>query len=430
MRIMLWRTAALVACLGLLFTESASAQRQREYQSASDAAERASASLASYNSFDTCSYDDCGNGDCNSGNCGCNSCSGGGGRRSGGGGRGLDFGGDFLSHPGQFFVGAEYIYARASFSEALAYIVTDANNPNGGNDFVEYDFEYQSSYRLYGGYRLLDCGCEVVFNFARYQSEATANIDPAVGQTVNGPYEVNGRQNNSADVDIQSYDLGISKTIPLGGCYPCCDPCGDDCCGSDSCCGDGYDCGDGCSSGCGYCPYWDITWSAGLRFARVGWGRNQVAIGGTPTAPFIDQTADTQLNFDGAGARVGLLGRRYLGRRRLASIYARGDISLLVGNMSISTVNQEVDLGDPPVFSYRNSARRVIPVTEIEAGVSAHLGDNITLSSGYFIAAWHDLGMRDVYNFGTIPPGLQLSSFDDANILGFDGFFARAELAF
>jgi len=121
-----------------------------------------------------------------------------------------------------------------------------------------------------------------------------------------------------------------------------------------------------------------------------------------------------------------LLGRRYLGRRGLLSVYAKGDISLLVGDMHIRTDTQDVDNGDQRLRSHESTGRRVIPVTEIEAGVTTHLGSNIALSSGYFISAWHDLGMRDTYAFNQF----QLSSYDDANILGFDGFFARAEIAY
>ena len=43
-----------------------------------------------------------------------------------------------------------------SFSEALAYIVSDANDPIGGQEIVEFDFGYKSSYRFSGGYRF--CG--------------------------------------------------------------------------------------------------------------------------------------------------------------------------------------------------------------------------------------------------------------------------------
>jgi hypothetical protein len=41
-------------------------------------------------------------------------------------------------------------------------------------------------------------------------------------------------------------------------------------------------------------------------------------------------------------------------------------------------------------------------------------------------SAWHDLGFRDEFNF----PTLMETRYDDGNILGFDGFFARLEVAF
>jgi hypothetical protein len=125
-----------------------------------------------------------------------------------------------------------------------------------------------------------------------------------------------------------------------------------------------------------------------------------------------------------------LLGRRYIGRNGWFSIFAKGDISVLVGDMDIQTITTDDPAGNPVVASsHRNSARRVIPVTEVEAGAAMNITNNIRLSAGYFIAAWHDLGMRDEYDFSGVP-GLQLSHYDDANILGFDGFFARAEIGF
>lgn len=418
--------AALIASLSFHGPESSQAQEyQREYQTVSDAAEQAGAALASYNSFDACGDDSCAE-DCSTGSCSFSSCGG-----------GLGLGNGFLNRPGQFFAGAEYIYARASFSEALAYVINDANNPQGGAEFVEYDFDYDSSYRFYGGFQFCDCCAAITFDYARYRSSADFSVTEEAGQEIFAPYEVenpganNGILDGSADVEIDSYDIGISKTIPLGGplCGGGCD-CGDTCC--DDCCGDGCDCGVGC--GC-WCPAWDITWSAGVRFADVGWRRDQV---GSFRNGDLDNASYTRLSFEGAGPRVGLLGRRYIGRRGFASIYAKGDLSLLVGNMAIRTDTQNLDefgVGNPgPIIrTHSNSARRVIPVTEIEAGVSAHVGNHVTLSSGYFIAAWHDLGMRDEYEFDNPVAGgsrFQLGHYDDANILAFDGFFARAEVAY
>ncbi len=75
----------------------------------------------------------------------------------------------------------------------------------------------------------------------------------------------------------------------------------------------------------------------------------------------------------------------------------------------------------------RTSNEITVPVTEVELGASAHLGQHATLSAGYFWAGWHDLGMSPTYDYQAT---FQISHFDDANILGFNGFFARAEVAF
>lgn len=408
--------AALVACLGLLCVQTADAQRQYEYQTAYDAAESATASLASYNSFEPCGSDGCSTGCCDAGGGCCDSGSCG----------GFGIGRGFLDRPGQFFAGAEYIYARASFSEAFAFV--RRANATAADEFVEYDFDYNSSYRFYGGYRFCDCNAEIVFDYARYRSEADMTVSEGATEEIIPPYEVGtpGINNdtfiNVADVDLNSYGIGIARTIPLGSplCGGGCD-CGDACC-DDTCCGDC--CGCGC-----WCPAWDITWYAGFRYADAGWSRNQQNIY-TGTALGQNESSITRLNFEGAGARVGLMGRRYIGRRGFGSIYAKGDISLLVGDMDIATLT-DGDTTDTagPTLSHQNTGRRVIPVTEIEAGGTAHIGNHISLSAGYFIAAWHDLGMRDTYDFGGTLSS-QLSHYDDANILGFDGFFARAEVAY
>jgi hypothetical protein len=116
------------------------------------------------------------------------------------------------------------------------------------------------------------------------------------------------------------------------------------------------------------------------------------------------------------------LGRRYFGRRGLFSVYGKGDWSILWGEMETNVAVTNV-AGTAFIL---NAADRIVPVTEIELGGTAHLGSRASLSAGYFWAAWHDLGMRDTYSFTQF----QLSHYDDANILGWDGFFARAEVTF
>ncbi|MEM9659566.1 MAG: hypothetical protein AAF961_14500, partial [Planctomycetota bacterium] len=76
-------------------------------------------------------------------------------------------------------------------------------------------------------------------------------------------------------------------------------------------------CGDGC--GCLGCPAWDITWSAGFRYAEADWSRGATAFDRSNNNVPIDDYV-TRMDFNGWGGRVGLEGRRYFGRKGLVSL--------------------------------------------------------------------------------------------------------------
>jgi hypothetical protein len=322
--------------------------------------------------------------------------------------------GGLLNRPIQLVFGAEYIYARADFSDALAFVEQDL--VNGGETWHCFDFDYESSYSFYGGVYLCDCGGSVIFDYTRLTSSAeTAANSVALQTDIFGPFEIDDNIQGRADVDLKSYDLSFAKTIPLGCALACGAQCGDAC---DACCDAGS-----CSSGCGggWCPAWDITWSAGVRFADVEWNRGLNAFDPLNNNAFIDGY-ETRMNFEGFGGRMGLMGRRYFGRRGIASLYAKGDLSVLLGDVELETL---ITNAGGTAF-IRKNCEQIIPVTEIELGGSLHLGAHATLSAGYFWSAWHDLGTSETYSF----TNFQVTHYDDANILGFDGLFARIEVAF
>jgi opacity protein-like surface antigen len=313
--------------------------------------------------------------------------------------------------PSSWFFTADYLYVRANFSEAIAYItVNDDNLDDTFNTVHELNFQHESSYRFGGGYRLDCCDEEIRFNFTRFASNAN-DIAPS-GSSV--PYETGnegGPTLINADVDAKSFDLDYRKTIPLGGaCCECGDTCGD-------CC-DPCGCGDACCAPA--CPAWDVTWSGGLRFADVNWYRNYVALD-DDFAPA--RRANSSLSFDGGGPRVGLEGRRYFGKRHWCSVFLKGDISVLLGQMEQTVVRTDQNDFRATLTA---SGRRIIPVTELEAGASAQLTKSSYLSAGYLFSAWHDLGFRDQFDFQTNVE----ANYDDANILGFDGFFLRLEVGY
>ena len=182
------------------------------------------------------------------------------------------------------------------------------------------------------------------------------------------PYETIGPDRAAtldihADVDAKSFDLDYRQDDSARR-DACCE-CGDDCdaCGSDPC---------GCGDACGCppaCPAWDITWSGGLRFADVDWNRTYVApIHRLTRSPRRDLDASIST---AAARALGLEGRRYFGQSNWCSVYLKGDISMLLGQMQLRAIaRRPTKTGN--VLTSRNPVgqhRQIIPVTEIEAGV-------------------------------------------------------------
>jgi hypothetical protein len=128
--------------------------------------------------------------------------------------------------------------------------------------------------------------------------------------------------------------------------------------------------------------------------------------------------------------RVGLEGRRYFFSNGCLSVYLKGDLSLLLGDVDLQAVRITDDPTTPGMIDTQNTqtfeSRQIIPVTEIETGLTGHITCNTSVTTGYMFSAWHDLGFRDEHDF----PTLMETDYDDANILGFDGFFARLEVAY
>ncbi len=324
---------------------------------------------------------------------------------------GVDLGmGGNSARGGQVVFGAEWISLRSTFSEATAYRQID-QRPPALESFEQFNFNYTDSFRVFGGYRLCGCGDEILFTYTRFNADGGFSSGPFNDPDVTfvGPAElVPGGLGDSisgvAKTTLDIYDLAYVKTIPLGSPLTSCDPCGD-CCGS-------------------ACPAWDLQWSGGLRVANVDSTLNYATnVLPANTDPNSSRSAQSRVSFDGVGLRAGVLGRRYFGRSGAVSAYVKGDLSLLLGDIDYTTAQTNSNFV-PTSLSHT----QLIPVTELEAGLSAYLTQNLSLTAGYMLSAWHDLGHRSEYNYG--PSGTQTLSMDDANMMMFDGFFIRATAAF
>jgi len=305
-----------------------------------------------------------------------------------------------------WYIGGDYVSARANFSDPAAIVVRNVGN--GGLDFhdriVPYDTGYQSTFRVNAGYRWGACGESLNFSYFNFHDNTVLDA-PEVNAdvVVAGPFALNcqpgERLRTGLDVEANVYDLDYAKRIPI--CTSNCDPCD------------------------GGCPPWAITWSAGARVGRLDLN--------SPTQLFdingaVAFDALSQVSFVGAGPKVGLEGRRYMGDMQRWSAYGKSSLSLLLGQYDIE---QQLITAGPPASIGRQSHNytRVVPVIDLEVGLSRQLGKKTLLTAGYFMQVWIDASTVNNLN----QPGVGIlgpANVDDANMTMFDGFMLRVERTF
>ena len=302
--------------------------------------------------------------------------------------------------------GAEYLLIRPHFSEARAFSCRELAVPNSNPSVqtettVDFDYAYQSSLRTYIGYRLDDCGSEFRATYTRLRGDSSVSATAITGVREYTAYEINAittGQTITANNDVfgNVYDIEISRSIR-----------------SSNACNGG-----GCSS----CQAWDLQWSAGFRIADMGY---DTLVAGPTTGG--TGTIDIQMDFIGAGPMVGLKGQRHFGRRRQFSTYADWDLALLLGHYEHALTRTNNQSLATNVTRFDTDLTRVVPMTEIEIGVRWQARPRLTISAGWMVQVWWDLGMTED----------EASSFDslaflrdDSNIMSWDGLTIRGELAF
>jgi len=301
-------------------------------------------------------------------------------------------------HRGNFIVGGEVLFVRPVFSNDAALISRELNGAMQTDRIVEFDWDHEEQWRGFIGWRIC-CDTEIRLTVTDFGDESERACE--VGGNVTGCagfLEIKTTTNGDvitsfASVDATTYDIEFSKTIYLGSGKDCCDPC------------------------CYECPPWELTWYGGIRIADVDWraGSERRDDGGD-----LEDLGIINMDFIGVGPRVGIEGRRYFRCHTHMSVYARGYITALIGDHEFEAVR--ADLNDlTQVFNQT----RVIPVIDVECGITWHLSKQARITGGYLIQAYHDLGIeQEILGF------TQFGAPDDANILAFDGGFLRAEIGF
>ena len=300
----------------------------------------------------------------------------------------------------RFFAGADYLYVQPHFSEAIAYVRGTQTFPVlYQTETAEIDFDYDPALRAFVGYRLADGDGELKFTYwnmdGDFEDTATATggvdfiVDPfgLVVGTLQDPVTgavvpPNGDEIftwTSVDVDI--YDIDLTTNVVLRN------------------------------------PAWELDVTAGARIADV----EQEYGTRLTTAGAFSAGGLYFAEFFGAGPKLGFEGRRVFGRNGNLTLHLGSNGSLLMGDFNLGSV---INPAPPVTITAAESMLRVVPVLESEVGGSWRATDRLTVSSGWFIQSWIDLGASG----GTF--GGFFAGNDDGNIMSFDGFFVRGELAF
>lgn len=296
-----------------------------------------------------------------------------------------------------FYAGAEYLLIRPHFSEAIAFARGTQTTTGFETQGRELQFDYDSSFRIVGGYRRGYGEGELRFTYWHFGGEISVDgtaeaggflvdpfgnlvgtvvvIDPhsrLYGTALTGGDLIRTR----ATVETNVYDLDFIRPLLLAG------------------------------------PNWVFRWSAGVRIADIDQFYESVIT--AAGAPF--SAGDFAVDFIGAGPRFGLDARRHFGAEGRICAFANSHAALLLGEDTIASSN-----APNPVFRARQSESltRTIPVLETELGLSWQIRDSLNLSAGWLFQAWFDLGTSGG-QFGGLFAGA-----DDSNIMSFDGMFLK-----
>jgi hypothetical protein len=283
------------------------------------------------------------------------------------------------------FGGAEYLLLRAHFSEAIGFVqVTDSLRnglPFEHSQAQELNFRYNSAFRTFIGYHLSPTS-DLQMTYLHINTSVALNGTPSspnqfaidafgdratFGQTIA----------TNATVNINAFDLDYVRS---------------------------YVANQGRVA---------LRAAGGLRFAdvRQGYGSSTFTANGALQGNGVFNT-----HFFGAGPHFSLQGQARRRADSAFSLVARGAGSLLVGGYDVSSGAMFTGMGGADQFARRTLT---VPVLEAEIGAAWQPTPSFTLSAGWLVQAWFDLGVSGGTNGG------KYIEVDDSNVMAFDGLFTR-----
>ena len=297
-------------------------------------------------------------------------------------------------------IGAEFLYIRPHFSEAIAFasgrqaLGLPSTFTTSGQ---ELDFDYEPSFRGHIGYRFEGTGQTFLLSYWGFDGDVDVSGRPNPGGFLVDPFgNVAGGAINPLSLSIlPSGDLISTRAevemdivdadliFPLIHRGPV-----------------------------------KLLGIAGVRVASIDqYYESVVTFGGANFA-----RGDFSVDFTGAGPHLGSHLVYALNGQGTLSAFAKTTGALLVGEYDTSFSNTTIF---PPLRAVQSqSVTRTIPVLEAELGLGWQVLPNAKISAGWLFQSWFDLGTSG----GTF--GGLFNGADDSNIMSFDGLTLGAELSF
>lgn len=166
------------------------------------------------------------------------------------------------------------------------------------------------------------------------------------------------------------------------------------------------------------CEVFSANYVIGARYANLEQGFD---------VEFLKQPTEsvwTDVDFEGAGLRLGLETQRYSCRNQL-HVYASGYASFMAGRFSANYL--QGSSVDPEIVNAQWDADRLVPILDFEAGIGwTSIDGKLRLNAGYMTSAW----FNSVTTQSWID-GVQANDFSDiTKSLWFDGLQARVSYSF
>ncbi|MDB5392314.1 MAG: hypothetical protein JWM11_7960 [Planctomycetaceae bacterium] len=251
-------------------------------------------------------------------------------------------------------------------------------------------FDYQPGYRI-GGAWAIDCGSSITANYMSYQTstEDNAHLAGGGGTFFRADTVLPGTLNVAADsltakafnyVDIQTADLNFKSLLWYGDCY-------------------------------------SVNYVLGAKYSHLDqqFNARYSVLGKT--------NVDTEVDFDGAGPRVGLEGERFFPNSGFMT-YSKGALNLLCGGSSAKYLQTNVFTGIQGQTSL--SQGRVVFMPELELGAGwQNCTGRFRVTAGYYVAGWFNMLSTPEY-LSTVRTD-QNSFEHQIKTLTLDGMTLRAE---